>query len=316
MKTIKQLGALVKRQNPEYADMTDEQVGIAVKRKHPEDYADFVDESTLAKVGELMDFYNPSIGRLTSWWRQGKAESRVALLRVISEEQQLVIQQGALLAEQVHQGKVRAVQFEEFLARHQMALFQMMAQASLIEKALAEGYTVENHQRVKLEDHSHELGKDIKQLDHEFSTDDKKLDAKLRIKEADNTTDNQLLLNNNQLENALKYQDNDYKNQIEMASHLSTLKIQEAKDIGSIELQHRMQEWAEKVRLAMIAKDPVMAEMQKRVMVQELIDRCYEQIGEIQMNTKLLPDIQQRMINDREEMISFFKGKDRELLLR
>lgn len=303
MRRIKELGAVIKKKYPgKYDDVADERLGIVMKQEYPADYSDFFDDETFNKVSQLVEYYKPSRGRLSSWWQRGKAESRVKLLRVLNEEQSLVLQQAAMLEEAVREGRLKMVEFEMFLAQHHFTLFQMKAQASLIEQALAEGYTVENYQQVKLDNHRQELKERNRQDKNEWKM----------IRE-NNRTKNQILLEDNRTRNEMLLQDNDYKNRKSLETHLSNLKIREAQEIGAIELNHSLQEQQEKLRLAILAKN--LSGYQQRVMVQELLDQCYQQIEDIQFNTKLLPETKMRMIEDREEIIRFFKAKSFEMLL-
>ncbi len=213
-----------------------------------------------------------------------------------------MLKQAAILEEAVREGRKKMVEFEMFLAQHHFALFQMKAQASLIEQALAEGYTVENHQQVKLDTHR----QDLKERNRKDKTE-------WQMIRENNETRNQILLEDNRTQNQMLLQDNDYKNRKSLETHLSLLKISEAKEIGAIELNHSLQEQQEKLRLAILAKN--LTGYQQRMMVQELLDQCYQQIEDIRFNPNLLPETKTRMIEDREEIIRFFKGKAYQMLL-
>lgn len=305
MKTIKQLGALVKRQYPDYADMSDEQVGQLVKRKHPEDYADYFDEATIATISELKDYYNPQNGVLRNWWRRRKAESGIRLTEQLTQLQRQVIEQAGVMAEAVYNGKVKAVQFEEFLAQHQQTLLEIKVRGYLTQQAAAEGLTLENHQTQKTAEHSqklhleridyeHRLQKDLKKIEHKYAKAERKMA---------NKHEKQMLYAQQQHE-------------MKMLEKAAEMRVYEANAIADAQLQRDLDFWNEKFRLAIIGKDPLLSGMQKRKETQALIDQCYAEIQGIKENQKLLPDIQTRMINDREEMIDFFKGENRVKILK
>jgi len=148
MKTLSDLGALVKREHPEYNDLTNEQVGRLVRDKYPDKYGEFLDVETFDKVRTLEKYYNPNRGRLTSWWQRGKAEGRTKLLEVLTQEERLVLEQAAIMEQQV-QARVRSnLEFEQFLATHHVTLLQLRGKAQQIEDALDAGMAVETHQEV------------------------------------------------------------------------------------------------------------------------------------------------------------------------
>jgi len=184
MKTVEELGRLVKEKYPgKYDDMSDAEVGRAVKARYPQ-YSDYSDseekmanklvesvlpssltvqqpsdleswrnppkDKTESNVESLTAYYDPNKGRLSSWWRRGKAESRVKLLSVLNEEQYLVIQQGAMLEEAVRNGKKSKSDYERYLAQNAFVIGELKAKATLIVRALQQGYTVETDQHLKV----------------------------------------------------------------------------------------------------------------------------------------------------------------------
>lgn len=304
MKSIKDLGALVKRKYPgKYDDLADEKIGVLIKKKYPDSYLDFFDDDTFNKVTDLMKFYDPNKGRLSSWWQRGKSESRARLLTVLNEEQRLVIEQGAILQDAVLEGKRKMVDFEMFLANHQFALFQMKANAQLIEDALAQGYTSENWQQVKLNREAGDLSN--KNLTHNVS-------ETIRYEGAQ--TDNQIKLQDNQYGWELKLGKelpSETDNEIKLAAALSQIRMQEAREGEAAKLNNEIAKMQEEVRLAMIADS--LNGYQKRVLIQELLDQVYKQIEEIRFS-EMLDSTKLRMIQDREEIIIFFKTKATKLI--
>lgn len=106
MKTIRELGRRIKLKTPgAYDDLSDEEVGRLAKAKHPGAYDDYVDEVESSEalvyreetplvdnrssqnLQPLIDYYNPSRGRFTSWWETGKSERRNKLLLALNAEQ-------------------------------------------------------------------------------------------------------------------------------------------------------------------------------------------------------------------------------------
>jgi len=301
MKKINELGALIKKKNPEYLDLTDEKAGELVKKKFPGSYDDYFDDETFDNVIQLLDFYSPQKGRLTSWWQRGKGESRVKLLQVINEEQSLLLEKGAQIADAVLQGKQKMVAFEMFLAQHHFELFKMKAQAKLIEMALEEGYTVENYQAVKLE-------WDASQIRHSDITHT----TSEAMRYENNQTGNQIRLQDNQFYWQEKLANSGTTNEIRLAEALSNIKIRETDAIEGQNLNREITKMQEEVRLAILAKS--MTGYQKRMLVQELLDTIYQQIESIRY-ANLLDSTKLRMIQDREEIIIFFKGQAAQLLL-
>lgn len=148
MKTLRELGQAVKAKYPQYADLSDEEVGRRVKAKFPDQYKDY--GRTDGHIDRLLDYYNPERGRFSAWWQRGKAESRTKLLEVINQEQLAVIEQGAILEKAIQDGKRSLVEWELFLAQHQDSLLQLQHQALLLNQAAEHGLTVEADQAVRL----------------------------------------------------------------------------------------------------------------------------------------------------------------------
>lgn len=152
MKTISELGRKLKEKYPgAYDDLTDEEVGRRLQAKFPGAYDDFVevDYAVNSNVQELVDYYNPERGRLTSWWQRGKAEGRGKLLEALNTEQRLVIEQGAILEASVLEGKKTASDHQVFIARNYNTLLELQHQESLIQQASEQGYSVDTDQEIK-----------------------------------------------------------------------------------------------------------------------------------------------------------------------
>lgn len=161
MATVDELGRLVKSKYPgKYDDLSDVAAGRLVKSNYPGSYDDYV-ETGLSVLGpqsltapvdlsyhqekfenltkDLVRYYNPNQGRLSAWWNRGAAESRIKLLKVLNEEQQLVLEQGAMAEERAMQSERNRKEFEKFIANHVIELMELRLSASIIDHALAMG---------------------------------------------------------------------------------------------------------------------------------------------------------------------------------
>jgi hypothetical protein len=160
MKTIEALGRKVKANFPEYSDLSDAEIGRRVKARYPGAYDDFI-ETGISVVSsgsimptvdysyqrrhfenltkDLVEYYNPHQGRLSSWWKRGKAEARTKLLQVLNAEQRLVLEQGAIAEEKAMVTEAARLQFETFVAQHIIELMELRLSANVIDHALAKG---------------------------------------------------------------------------------------------------------------------------------------------------------------------------------
>lgn len=167
MPTIAELGRRLKRKHPgAYDDLSDEEVGRRLKAQHPGAYDDFTDNPdtiemvryepkalsrTERNVNDLIKYYDPSRGRLSSWWQRRKAEGRNRLLEVLNEEQARVIEQGAMLERAIREDRKNESDFHVYLAENAAILFQLKASEVLIERALSKGRTLATDQQLILE---------------------------------------------------------------------------------------------------------------------------------------------------------------------
>jgi hypothetical protein len=258
MKTIKELGALVKKKHPEYLDLSDEEVGRRIKQRYPDDYADFVDPASIAG---LLQYYDPGIGRLKSWWRGYKSEGRGKMLSFITEELRSILEQGAMLEDAAIASKQKQVEFQSFVAHNQFFLYELQQKANLLDQAAKRGMTVETLQQVQIA----------------------RVESDLRIGERQIETDEQ----------------------IKLERELANIRLNEFKEREAIQLNTELRKMNEQVRLALIAK--ALSSHQRVMLVQELLDGLYKQIEEVE-HSNLKPATQRRMIEDREAIISHFKG--------
>lgn len=96
--------------------------------------------------------------------------------------------------------------------------------------------------------------------------------------------------------------------QLQLGKGLSEIKITEHERIEKTNLDNKLYEMQERVRLAIIAKH--LSGIQIIRLVQEQMDDINKQIDEIERNQALSDKLKQRMIADREELIVTLK-KDR-----
>lgn len=289
MKTIKDLGRKVKEKHPEYSDMSDEEVGLAVKRKFPGKYDDYEDDvyqggngipmppSSIEKVNDefnsslqdltggmtdiqidprldqnlqtLLDYYNPKRGVITSWWQERKSLGRTEMLTQVSSEYLEVLRQARLLEEDVRTGRVNEITFRMFVAQNAVALTAIKAQNFLIVEAQKKGLTMENDQTIKREGGL----------------------SGIRVDEA---------------------------------KGMSDVKVSEHNRITQIDLDRKIEEAENTVRISII--NEYLSDHQKIILVQELIDTFYKQIHKIEISD-IPKHLQERMIEDRNSSIEAFK---------
>jgi hypothetical protein len=140
MKTVKDLGALVKREHPKYRGLPDEEAGRMVKQQYPHQYKDFLDVSK--KVGDLLAHYDPNRGWLSSWSRALKSKQRGELQQFLTNELRSVIEQGAMLEDAALSSETKKVEFQTFIVDNEYHLFELQQNARLLEQATNEGLTV------------------------------------------------------------------------------------------------------------------------------------------------------------------------------
>jgi hypothetical protein len=125
--------------------MSDEEVGLRVQSKYPEQYKDFYP----LQVVELYNYYDPNIGRLRSWWRRWKSEGRGKLHESLNNELRLILEKGAMLQDAALSSQQK---FQTFVAQNHHLLLELRYKESLFEQAAAKGMTVETLQVTKLEE--------------------------------------------------------------------------------------------------------------------------------------------------------------------
>jgi hypothetical protein len=270
MKTVVDLGALVKRKYPEYEDMTDLEVGQKVKALHPADYSDFQDltQKSLA----LLKHYDPKLGRFKAWWRALKSGTRGNLQAKLTAELRSIIEQGVALEDAALGSQRKRAELENLIVSYEHQLYQLRIYENLLDQAAQKGMTVETYQETHLN-----------QLRSELVIQEQESFANNRIREQRGAT----------------------LNQIELERELSHIRLTEFREKEATQLNNELKKMNEQVRLALIAK--ALSSHQRIMLVQELLDGLYKQVEEIE-HSSLKPATKQRMIEDRESIITNFKG--------
>jgi hypothetical protein len=269
MKTVKDLGALVKKKNPrpEYLALSDEEVGEKVKRKHPQKYSQFVG----VNIARLVEYYDPSIGRFKSWWRALKSEGRNKLLAQLSPELQALIGMAVSLEDAALNSERKKVELQSFIAQYERQLVELKNYEYLLDRAAAKGRTLETEQAIQTADNDSRNRRAERSQQSRLKLRDDTNQSRLRITEKRAATDEELVL----------------------ARELSGIKLQEFREMEAIKLNSELQRMQEQVRLALIAK--ALSSHQRITMVQELIDGLYRQIEETE-HSSLRESTKRRMI--------------------
>lgn len=151
---IKELGRRVKSKYPgKYDDMTDEEVGRRVRAKYPQyDYVTDITKTEYrsTQVEDLFKYYSPEKGIFSTWIAKRKIERSTDLLKLLSEQQVLLIEMGARIEKDILEGKQNEVAYRTFVARHAAELVEIRLKSELTEQAASQGYTLENLQTKKL----------------------------------------------------------------------------------------------------------------------------------------------------------------------
>jgi hypothetical protein len=171
MKTIEELGRKWKRKYPQDIQLSDIEAGRKCKEKHPLSYLEYIDPDApqirlelapspaaiqpfywpelhsdlQTTIKSVQEYYDPGLGRLRSWNRKGKAEARVRLLEVLTDEQALLLDQAAMLEEAALRSEKNRLEFQRFVATHAVDLLELKSLATRIESALEEGLDYQSY---------------------------------------------------------------------------------------------------------------------------------------------------------------------------
>ncbi|MEW6126746.1 MAG: hypothetical protein AB1757_06885 [Acidobacteriota bacterium] len=169
MKTVDELGALVKSKYSQYGNMDDAEVGRLIRAKYPNKYVEYSldPDPMFDQIGEILQKYHPDRGVFTSFWQRRKSAGRGRLLTVLNDEIHLAVEAIKL------QGEATLVK-----VRHELEVVLSRNHAIVTELATRQGMTVETYQQALLM--QLEIDKKIALRDHK---------SDLRMKEAERLAD-------------------------------------------------------------------------------------------------------------------------------
>lgn len=113
------------------------------------------------KVEDLIDFYQPSSGRISTWWNAGKVEGQVRLLESLGAAQRHVVEQAALLEREALANDKAHMEFKVFIAQNVVLLHELKAKVLLIQKSSDAGMSPEHYSDVNQYRAKAEIDKDV-----------------------------------------------------------------------------------------------------------------------------------------------------------
>lgn len=233
-----------------------------------------VDPKLTQNIQTTINYYNPSRGRFTSWWQRGKAEARVALQRVLNDEQILIIQQAATLEREVMDGKRRQVDFSLYVAQNATVLIELKAKAELINQAVGTGMTAQAYSDVNQAGAMSGIKKD--EAEHTLSIDQRR--AAIGITE---------------------------KKELLELEHKQSLEAHQVK--SKIDLDNEAALAMKEIELAIMA-DNLQGE-QEILLLQDLIDKQIKEIEKIRFSENHTEETKIDLIAGRNRIIEIFKKK-------
>jgi hypothetical protein len=289
MKTIKELGQLIKKKYPgQYSDLTDEEVGRRIKKKYAPSYDDYQDapdprqQLVINQAKQLQEFFDPDSGRLRSWLKTWKLQGHQQTLSFITPSMVAVIEQGAMLEDAAVNSDKKYVEFLSWIVHNSFVLYELKQKAHLLEQATRQGLSV--------------AGLETKRLAQN--------ESRLRVRESQNASSLKIQEEAAATTQQLRVKLFDVQAQLDLEQALSHIRLSEFKEKETITLNNKITEMNERLRLALIAK--TLTTHQKIILVQGLLDGIYEQIEEIH-RSKFSPETKRRMVEDREAIVTFFK---------
>lgn len=163
MKTIADLGKLVKRKYPEYDDLSDEEVGRLIKKKYPDQYADYADP-TVQAVNSLREKHKLRSNKVFDWVRTKNREQNVqVLVRTTEQAAQLIELQrkeieAAAIAHEIEELPTNHRRMDELREHtHQQTIRRINDEERLAEVARDLGIDIQTYLRVKEKEYLNEL---------------------------------------------------------------------------------------------------------------------------------------------------------------
>jgi hypothetical protein len=134
-------------------------------------------------IRALVNHYNPRSGMFGAWIKRAHGEQRVKLLKILNEEQMLLIQRGAMIQEAVIKGQKSEIEFQKFVAENAAQLYQIRVNEELIRQALEEGLTLQHSQTLRAEGRMSELRLNEERARTQLGLDEEQLRSKIRLDE-------------------------------------------------------------------------------------------------------------------------------------
>src|SRR5262249_50717834 len=146
MQTVKDLGALVKTQYPQYVQFDDEVVGRLVKKKYPHAYREFIDVFD-AQFDHVVDRYSSKHGRIKAWFKGKQAENRAEHLGHLVQEREhlLKMYEQDLRPEEIQRNH------EVVLLQAELIRSQVEYDRTMLEEAIKVSLDLETYKKVRLE---------------------------------------------------------------------------------------------------------------------------------------------------------------------
>jgi hypothetical protein len=136
--SLEKCGERYKRQFPQYKDYTAGEIARALQIKNG-----WWQGHYYANTVDLLEYYDPRIGRFRAWWRRLKSEGRGKLQEKLSEELQHILGQAVAIEDAVINGKRKVLDLQRFIAENERLFSELRYHEGLFEKAVEEGHTVE-----------------------------------------------------------------------------------------------------------------------------------------------------------------------------
>lgn len=134
-------------------------------------------------IRALVNHYNPSHGMFGAWLKRAHGEQRVKLLKVLNEEQMLLIQRAAMVEEAVIKGQKAEIEFQKFVVENAAQLYQIRVNEELIRQALEEGLTLQASQNLRAEGRLTELRLNEEKVRTQLRLDEEQLRSRIRLDE-------------------------------------------------------------------------------------------------------------------------------------
>lgn len=300
MKSLKEIGALIKQDHSDYAGWDDEEeLALLVQQARPDIYRKYDEPDTFfksqsisfsqqsfthrratalekysqRKIDDLANFFDPRHGRFRTNWRLKKAQAHHELQKVVTDTQRLVIEQMTMIDDAIINGQKKQIEFDYFVKQNSLALIELQAKAILIEAATNIGLPLEQYVNLR----------------------EAELQLMLRNREY-----------NTQMQSEIYAHAQKTKIDLDAEHARSQLEIADFFHRKKIELDAEIKLAEAELRLGVVAD--YMQANQQMIIIQDLLDQIYMEIEDIQTSSHS-DATKRRMIADREETITAFKAQ-------